>query len=185
MSTRGAIAVPTDTGWRGRYHHFDSRPAQLGHELLHLYHRTFDGDHEAMARVLIDDHPAGWANLIALYFPWPVDQEEFARVGYEGVMSDVWGRFPECYCHGQHNEATDEAEQTLTCRCPDPDTDCGPEFIEWAYVITPQALRVFSSRPFGVHRLIALVPWQRDNAPDWQAAEVRAITGEIPEDLTL
>lgn len=181
MSTRGAIAVPTDTGWQGRYHHSDAYPTRLGRELFALYHNAFAGDHAAMARVLIDDHPAGWSTVIATYFPRPFDREAFDRAGYRGVMSDEWGLYPECYCHGQR----DEAEQTLTCRCPDDTTGCGPELIEWAYVITPDALQVFSARPFGVHRLIALVPWERDSAPDWQAAEVRALTGEIPDDLAL
>ncbi|GAA1110013.1 MULTISPECIES: hypothetical protein [Nocardiopsis] len=182
MSTRGAIARPTTNGnWRGRYHHGDSYPTRLGRELFQLYHDTFDGDHEAMTTVLIGDHPAGWSTVIATYFPWPFDREAFTRAGYRGVMSDEQGLYPACYCHGER----DEDERTLTCRCPDDTTGCGPESIEWAYVITPDALQVFSARPFGAHGLIAVVPWERDSAPDWQEAESRAVTGEIPEDLTL
>lgn len=37
MSTRGAVAIKTDKGWRGVYNHFDSYPDGLGREVwVHL-----------------------------------------------------------------------------------------------------------------------------------------------------
>jgi hypothetical protein len=81
MSTRGSIGR-----WVGGnpvrffsvYHHWDSYPSGLGKTLWDLYHGYFKEDLEAMLKVLIDDHPAGWSsingadfNLPAGYSEWP------------------------------------------------------------------------------------------------------------------
>ena len=187
MSIRGAIARPTSSGgWEGRYHHFDAYPIGLGRELFELYHRTFDRDHEQMARMLIDEHPAGWSTLIAHHLGGRVfTGEEFTHAGFQAFDDPHHGMLPQCYCHGQRSERT----PMLVCRCDiDPTgSPCDPLFIEWAYAITGEGLRVFTSvHPEAPgqayrHRLIAEVAWNRTIAPNWERIEQRSHLVYIPE----
>lgn len=188
MSTRGAIARPTPHGgWRGRYHHSDSYPEGLGRELVSLYHKTFDGDHALMARVLIDEHPAGWSTLIAhgLGGDQPFTIEHFAHAGFQSFDDPLRGQFPQCYCHGQRSETAD----ALVCRCQAGDpAGCSPLFIEWAYVITERGLGVLTSHRIDTgteadyrHRAVAFVGWS--DTPNWRALETRAFDPTGP-DLT-
>src|SRR5699024_9216567 len=73
VSTRGAIAIPNTNGkgWWGRYHHGDSFPTRLGAELFRLYQGSFGRDHEDMAKVLVEDHTAGWSTIVQAYTPKP------------------------------------------------------------------------------------------------------------------
>lgn len=186
MSTRGAIAVPTarGKGWWGRYHHYDSNPFQLGRELYRLYHTAFDRDHTAMVKTLIEDHPAGWSNIIRPYTPHVFERADFDHSGFRGLDDPEQDLYPACYCHGERSED----EDTLTCDCPDSAEGCGPLFIEWAYVLTRTGMFVLTSwhPEFGQaykHRLMALVDWDRPE-PDWEQAQRRAHLIDIP-DLTL
>ena len=75
MSTRSVIARPMGDGFNGRYHHWDGYPSGLGAELYWLAQPNdyramaglpptpWNGDIEAMLKVLLDDHPAGWSTL--------------------------------------------------------------------------------------------------------------------------
>lgn len=189
MSTRGAIAVPhpDGKGWWGRYHHFDSHPLGLGRELFRLYHDTFGRDHEAMTKVLVENHPAGWSTLIRSHSPTVFGRDHFEQAGFRNPDDADHESYPLCYCHGQR----EETEQILTCRCPSDPTGCAPVFIEWAYSITKTGLFAFTSwhpdpgagQAF-VHRLVAFVDWDRKIAPDWREAQRRARLIDIPN-LTL
>ncbi|MEV6820964.1 hypothetical protein AB0M72_19640 [Nocardiopsis dassonvillei] len=186
MSTRGAIALPNTTGkgWWGRYHHFDSYPTGLGAELFRLYHDTFDRDHEAMAQVLVKDHPAGWSTLIRSHSSRPFERGHFEHTGFRNLDDPDHDLYPQCYCHGRR----EETEQVLICRCPVAPKRCDPVFIEWAYVITPVGLLALTSwhpdsgagQAF-VHRPMAFVDWDRETAPDWKRVERRAHLIDVPE----
>jgi hypothetical protein len=189
VSTRGAIAVPTTTGkgWWGRYHHFDSYPTGLGDELFRLYHDTFARDHEAMAKVLVEDHPAGWSTLIRSHTSAVFERDRFEHAGFRNPGDEDYDLYPLCYCHGQRQDT----EWVLTCRCPGDSKGCSPTSIEWAYVITAAGLLVLTSwHPdpgAGMafrHRPVALVDWDRESEPDWREAQRRAGRIDIP-DLTL
>lgn len=116
MATRGTIAFGTDTDhWQGRYHHSDSYPSGLGRTLYHLYNSHFERNLDAMKRVLFDEHPAGWSNIVDTDFTQPP------------MWTDHYDGFhPRCYCHGGRHEP----EWTIQSKA---------ELEEWAYIITPQA----------------------------------------------
>lgn len=189
MSTRGAIArlTPDSGGWSGRYHHSDSHPEGLGRELVRLYRDTFDGDHHLMARMLIDEHPAGWSTLIArgLDGDRPFTTEHFAHAGFQSLDDPQRGLFPQCHCHGARAETAD----VLVCRCHTGDpSGCGPLWIEWAYVITASGLGVLTSHhpdtgteAKHTHRTVAFVNWS--DTPDWREIARRAFDAQI-SDLT-
>ena len=118
MSTRGIIARPHGQSWRGRYHHWDSYPAGLGAALWQALHGHFEGDVDAMLRVLLDEHPAGWSTI--------VDADWTLAPGFEDYP-DKTAR-PKCYCHGTR------AEAGLGWVTPDQDTGA-----EWAYILDAQA----------------------------------------------
>ncbi|WP_435107159.1 hypothetical protein [Nocardiopsis synnemataformans] len=189
MSTRGAIAVPATSGkgWWGRYHHYDAHPLGLGRELFHLYHDTFGRDHEAMAKVLVKDHPAGWSTVVRPYTPQVFERADFEQAGFRDLNDPDFDLYPLCYCHGRR----EETEQILTCRCPSDPEGCAPVFIEWAYTITKAGMFVATSwhpdpgagQAF-VHRPVAFVDWDRTTEPDWREAQQRARLIDVP-DLTL
>lgn len=124
MSTRGCIARATDTGWRGRYQHFDSYPEGLGEEIWRVLHARFGGDAEAFLRYAVDQHPGGWSS-----FP------------------------KQCYCHdpafvARDGSAVDDPEQVSDIhehggRCT---PDCDPLFIEYVYALSPTTLFVYAHR---------------------------------------
>jgi hypothetical protein len=63
----------------------------------------------------------------------------------------------------------------FTCRCPAEPTDCLPQAITWAYVLTPSHISVRAARHSPtlkrvVHVQVADVYWNRP-APDWAAIE--------------
>ncbi|GAA4935732.1 hypothetical protein GCM10023224_15640 [Streptomonospora halophila] len=184
MSTRGAIALPTQQGsWWGRYHHTDSYPAGLGRELYRLYHHTFDCDHTAMAQTLIADHPAGWSCLLysGADAHGPFTRAEFDLSGFVSATSPIRGHYPACYCHGQRSEGA----QLLECRCPHEPSGCGPAGIEWAYVLTAEEMWVVTShipdQPVQgpVHRFVDRVLWDEPE-PDWRRVEQAVRTGARP-----
>ena len=100
MSTRGAIVrVTGDKKFTGVYHHWDSYPDGLGKSLWSLYHEHFNKNLDAMLKVLIDDHPAGWSTI---------NQKDFnysAGFNENGDNGDTERRLrPNCYCHGDRHE---------------------------------------------------------------------------------
>lgn len=174
MSERGAIAHPTaDGGWWGRYHHHDSHPPRLGRSLWWLYHDTFSQDHTEMAWVLIDEHPAGWSDVVRPA-PGPFARAAFARAGYRSPHDHEWGTAPACYCHGHRPEG----ELALECACPVDTSSCDPWQIEWAYVLLTAGIFVLTSwhpdpaQHRSEHRAVALAAWDRSE-PNWQAIEDR------------
>jgi len=174
MSERGAIARPTtEGGWWGRYHHHDTHPPRLGRALWWLYHHTFGQDHAEMARALIDEHPAGWSDLVQPA-PGPFERAAFDRAGYRSPNDPGWGQAPACYCHGDRSEN----EQMLMCQCPVENAACDPWQIEWAYVLLTGGMFVLTSwhperdRHLSAHRAVALVQWHRPE-PHWREIEDR------------
>lgn len=89
MGTRGVIARPVGEGFEGRYHHWDSYPSGLGLTLIQLRNGFFQGDTDAMLRVLLDEHPAGWSTINSADFSLPA--------GFDSAG-------PNCYCHGSRSE---------------------------------------------------------------------------------
>lgn len=63
MSTRAAIARPSESGFTGVYHHWDGYPTGLGSTLYNAYRHVFAHDSERMCAYLIDEHPAGWSTI--------------------------------------------------------------------------------------------------------------------------
>lgn len=180
MSERGAIAYPTtEGGWWGRYHHHDSHPPRLGRSLWRLYHHTFDQNHVDMARALIDEHPAGWSDLVPPRFAF--ERSAFARAGYRSPADPAREHAPACYCHG--NRA--ESERALECACPVDNSACDPWQIEWVYVLLNGGMFVLTcwhpdpDRHRTGHRPVALVPWHRGE-PDWHAIEDRGKQTDFP-----
>ena len=98
MSTRGAIARVEGDGFKGVYHHWDSYPSGLGATLYQIYHDHFKEDLEAMLKVLIDEHPAGWSTI---------NGGDFAQTpGFLNEHGD--NDRPQCYCHGDRKEEGSE-----------------------------------------------------------------------------
>lgn len=119
MSTRSVIARKTETGFSGRYHHWDGYPEGLGATLFQLRNGHFKKDTKAMLKTLIDDHPAGWSTIVNADFG--------IEPGFAGTMSEEAGKRPQCYCHGsRHEQAGEITEKTAS------GSGC-----EWAYVFDP------------------------------------------------
>lgn len=51
-------------GFAGREHRGQAVPSQLGKTLWRLYRTQFNSSLEHLLKALIDDHPAGWSNLV-------------------------------------------------------------------------------------------------------------------------
>lgn len=115
MSTRGAIARLTGTlppRFRGRYHHWDSYPTGLGRMLWHLYHGHFQQDLNAMLRLLLDEHPAGWNTIVGKDFNLLPEIGGFGNNTGQENNEGMDALRPQCYCHGdQSEEAWEVTEQ--------------------------------------------------------------------------
>lgn len=123
MSTRSAIARLSSRQpleFRGRYHHWDGYPSGLGRTLWHLYHTHFQRDLSAMLEVLLDQHPAGWSTIVGADFTRQAGFQEMRMCGGaradEAVSDDPFGAVshaaaPQCYCHGERQEAAWEVTQ--------------------------------------------------------------------------
>lgn len=139
MSTRGVIARLAGVHppqFCGHYHHWDSYPSGLGHTLWELYHEQFHRDLEAMSRVLIDEHPAGWSSINGADFRLESGftelvsscaQEENPNGGASQKEDEApsQGLRPECYCHGDRSE---EAWQVT-------EKNAAGSGCEWAYAL--------------------------------------------------
>jgi len=107
MSTRSCIARLTSNPgkkikFKGVYHHWDGYPQGLGSTLFQLRNGHFKGDTNAMLKVLIDQHPAGWSNI---------NNADFSLVpGYmelntkHDFKDEDYQKTPHCFCHGERSE---------------------------------------------------------------------------------
>lgn len=161
MSTRAVIARKTQSGFTGRYHHWDGYPSALGATLFTIYQGHFDRDLPRMLKYLLDDHPAGWSTI---------NDADFAlEAGYDLVKA------PQCYCHGGRSEKgcryTEANAQASGC--------------EWAYVFDGSQMLILSSYHPDGGKMIGMfgcgnpdAKWYQvaavdlDGAePDWEAIE--------------
>lgn len=170
MSTRSAIARPAGDGWEGRYHHWDGYPTGLGSELWSLFHGRFEGDVEAMRRVLIDEHPAGWSTIVGADWsqePGFVDSFDFdctscGRAGWMHYVQNYSGHglpTPPKYAEGSylafdHAPERPDVAPKPQCYCHGTRgeseqlvTSYGDDAgVEWAYVLADYALVVCERR---------------------------------------
>lgn len=145
MSTHAMIARKTTDGFTGRYHHSDGYPSGLGKALWYLLAlATQDDELERIVKTLVDEHPAGWSNILGV---------DWSRTPGFGP-----GDQPQCYCHGQRNEPADLYRE-----------DEKAEF-DYSYVINPgeQAMAIWVG---GV--LLAPVDLTGPE-PDWTALDIKA-----------
>jgi hypothetical protein len=153
VSTRSVIARPTpEGGFRGRYCHYDGNPAHQGHILFDAVTGHFTGDPEAACQYLIDQHPAGWS-VLGGDFTVPA--------GYQ-VGPDRQELRNQCSCHGGRHEPP---------RPPLTDHTTCDAFIDYAYVLEPDRLRVLTNRAGG-WRPVAEPAWTE--RPDWDAIDQHA-----------
>lgn len=141
MSTRGAIARPiaesATGGWEGRYHHFDSYPTGLGKTLWALHFGFFDRDIAAMTKYLIDDHPAGWSTINGRDLSLTPGFIEYGRKHNHREQDRAL-----CYCHGDRSEEHDNLIRCDGVACTG--STCDPLFIEWAYVLHPEGMSIYT-----------------------------------------
>ena len=107
MSTRGAIARldrMEPPHFTGRYVHWDCYPTGLGAALWDLYHGHFARDLDAMLKVLIDEHPAGWSSLCGCDFSSAPGFREKGATSACPQARDEALDAPQCYCHGDRHE---------------------------------------------------------------------------------
>ena len=173
MSTRAAIVRLTCVSpvrWAGRYHHWDGYPSGLGATLWELYHGHFKRDLDAMLKVLLDDHPAGWSSLHAADF----DQKPGFAEPLDSTNQSA--NQPQCYCHGDRAEPAWEVthENAAGSGC------------EWAYAFVVgskpdyDAMLILSSfRPSG-QKMIGFFG-QGDPQSLWAVVAVVALQGEQPD----
>ncbi|MEV7600042.1 hypothetical protein AB0O91_21940 [Kitasatospora sp. NPDC089797] len=124
------IARPTHTGFHGRYVTNDGHPADRIPQLLHLYHRAYRHDLDAMLDFLIDQHPAGWSQI---------GTDPTADCGWINPCPPRGDRGFRCYCHGDRSEP----EGLVTEVTADPLWD------EWIYVLRPGGITVTAATPDG------------------------------------
>ena len=153
MSIRSVIARPTpEGGFCGIYCHYHGYPAHQGRILFDAVTGHFAGDPDAACRYLIDQHPAGWS-LLGGDFTIPA--------GYQ-VGSDRQQLRNQCYCHGDRQEPPRPSLTDRTAR---------DAFIDYAYVLDADRLRVLTNRPGG-WQPVAEAAWTEQ--PDWDAIDQHA-----------
>lgn len=157
MSTNGMIARTDGTRFRGVHHHWDSYPSGLGKALYDAYH-YFDRNAKKMMDYLVDDHQAGWSNIIGVDFslrPGFIEDPS-----YSALSEDA--RRPQCYCHGERHEP---ARPITTF------SDARMRFAEYAYVIDIHTdVMVVSERTGSEWKELAQVKLY-DPEPDWNKIE--------------
>jgi len=141
MSTRGAIVrVTGEKQFTGVYHHWDSYPDGLGKTLWDLYHGHFNKNIDAMLKVLIDDHPAGWSTINNKDFNIPAGFNELQN---GGETNPERKNRPECYCHGdRHEYASVVNEKTIH-----------NSWIEYLYAFTGTTMIIYSVSSEGIKQL--------------------------------
>jgi hypothetical protein len=156
----GVIARQTDGGFVGRYHHNCAEPHNLGKALYLLRNGHFQGDTAAMLRILIDEHPAGWSDIIGMDFsltPGFLEPRPHLSWGQERRLPDF--RQPRCYCHG------DRCEEPVTF------TEANtPMHVSFLYLINPTS-----------HVMeISMYDWPHDGAPERRLGGSVALDGPAP-----
>ena len=131
MSTRGCIARllrKDPLEFEGVYHHWDSYPSGLGRALFHLRRGFFREDTDAMLRMLIDQHPAGWSVVVGARFDLTPGFRDRSK-------SEETDDRPQCYCHGdRHSPGWTVTQQ-----------NAGDSGIEYAYVFDGRKMLVAGS----------------------------------------
>jgi hypothetical protein len=153
VSTRSVIARPTPEGsGRGRYCHYDGDPAHQGRVQFDAVTGHFDGDPEAACRSLIDQHPpAGRCWVATLPSHLATGPATTRRSGAT-----------QCDCHGGRHEPP---------RPPLTDHTARAAFMDYAYVLEVDRLRVLTHRPGG-WQPVAEPAWTK--RPDWDAIDQHA-----------
>ena len=145
MSTSGVIARKTANGFTGVYHYWDSYPSGLGETLYALYHEQFHEDVEAMLKMLIDEHPAGW---------WTIKDCDFSlEPGHSGTIEYHQERIrPQCRCYGEWGKSAQSFTERNT-------------YVDFAYVFNGTTMDILTPDG-GTWRSIGLVSLDSP-APDW------------------
>jgi hypothetical protein len=136
------VARRTTSGFAGRYVHNDGQPALRVPLLLHLHAGPFAGDVDAMARFLIDDHPAGWSQL---------GLDPHVDTGWINPYPPIGDDGFRCYCHGDRHDPP----ELIT------EQEADPDWHEWTYMLTPQCLEIWESS-HGTYFPRLGLPWITD-----------------------
>src|SRR5580765_965670 len=178
MSTPAIIGrTVSTTGWFiGRYHNWSGYIEGLGKTLYKAYHQDFNKDIEKMMHFLIDEHPAGWSNI--------VDQDLSLAPGFSTFQSDVGlrddhkryfqqieaynaserGRRAQCYCHGERHN-TEVTIRTLNDPCA----------AEYAYIINETScIMTIHYCHFGTWHEVIKVDLNGDE-PHWKDIDINAV----------
>lgn len=154
MSTRSVIARKTETGFKGRYHHWDGYPTALGATLFNLLNEHFKRDLGAMLKTLLDDHPAGWSTI---------NEADFTQEPGYGIVGA-----PCCYCHGERSENGNELTEANAQAC-----GC-----EWAYVFDGTTMLVLSSYHPEGGKMIGMFGCGNPEAKWYQVGQVDLLAPE-------
>lgn len=202
MATRAAIVrLGADGSFAGRYHHWDGYPRGLGAALFDAYRRPFQRDLGRMLKVLIDDHPAGWSNIVGAnwrkkpgflaeptcavckksnvaHLTWPAGfgpGQGVACTGHDALghafVSKADDR-PSCYCHGaRHEQASTVTESTAD----------GLDYV-YGFDVVDGRPTMFILAPFGREGSDAewgLVRWVDLDGPEPDWSEMDAHVAEV------
>ncbi len=170
MSTRGCIARPPKRAsqkisWVGVYNHSDSYPTSLGKILWDLMEIRYKWDARKLWAEIIDSHKAGWSSLNMNVKTWlgqvlELDRGNSAQYGFNLPIY-----FP--------REEGPKRGYAITSKKTD------PLFIEWVYVIRPNAMDIYysgrdrgsSRKPYlWKHFLYGTFFWDQGE-PDWVSIE--------------
>lgn len=121
MGTRSVIAIPTDSGFRGRYCHWDGYPS---HQLPALFGIVARLGVDVARRTLTEDHRS-WSHLVTPDRPASTD----SLLGAGGTLPGV-GVF--------HTDLSAHEDPWITNR----DTD---SWCEWAHVLNDGGVAVFEA----------------------------------------
>ena len=163
MSTRGGIVRLTSKEkepitFVGVYHHWDSYPKGLGKTLFNLNKGFFKGNTEAMLKLLIDEHPAGWSTIN--------DKDFSLKAAYN---EEVDSKQPTCFCHGERKEDGHELTEKNA-------SGCGCEYV---YAFTGNKMVVLSSYRENGHKMIGAFGMGDPNAT-WKVIGEVDLKGKAP-----
>jgi hypothetical protein len=176
MSTRGLIGKATgeESKFTARYHHSDSYPTGLGKFLVELYRGHFNSNLDAMLKVLLDEHPAGWSCIVGTDFKlkpgYTMDNSKYPsfdmpeaerKKAVDAYYASADYRRPHCYCHGQRHEEAQEFTQN-----DEPES--------WAYIFDTST---------GEKILHVLHPAKTTGSDKWHWEEIERIELDSPEPI--
>jgi len=170
MGTRGCIARLTENGFEGRYHHWDSYPDGLGESLWRLYHSYFKEDLEAMLKVLIDEHKAGWSTICHRDFNHKAGFVEHMTTEDIDNKTEAYRR-PQCYCHGSRNE-----EAWLVT-----EENASDSGIEWVYAfdVAKKTMHILASYNEDGTKMIGMFGLGNPKA-EWTTVKIVNLDGKEP-----